>query len=69
MSERASVFTPVVASGLRPPEEPIVLAEGLVVGPWVVRRARAPGPGGSLVSRRGNLIEPTIILTRRRRWP
>ena len=69
MSERASVFTPVVASGIRPPEAPIVFVEGLVIGPWVARRAGAPGPGGSLVSRRANLVEPSLILTRRRRWP
>lgn len=69
MSERAAAFTPVVASGVQPPEEPIVFAEGLVLGPWVVRRAQAAGPGGSLISRRGNLISPTLTLARRRREP
>ncbi len=67
MSELAAAFTPVVATGIRPPDEPILVTEGLVVGPWVVRRVGALGPGGSLVSRRENFIAPTLILTRRRR--
>ncbi len=41
--------------------------DALVLGPWIVRRSAAPGIGGSLVSRRGNLIAPTLILARRRR--
>lgn len=69
MSEHAPVFTPVIASGIRPPEEPVIVSEALVLGPWVIRRAGAPGPGGALVSRRENFIEPSLILTRRRRWP
>jgi hypothetical protein len=69
MSSQAPVFTPVIASGIRPPEEPVVAAAGLVLGPWVIRRAGASGPGGALISRRENFIEPTLILARRRRTP
>lgn len=69
MSELAEVFTPVVASGFRPPDLPEIHAQALGLGPWVVRRAGAPGPGGSLVSRRENFVAPTLILIRRRRTP
>lgn len=69
MSERTQSFLPVTASGIRPPEDPILAAEGLVLGPWVARRSGAHGSEGSLLSRRGNLATPTLILTRRRRPP
>jgi hypothetical protein len=69
MSSQAPVFSPVIASGIRPPEEPIVGSEALVLGPWVIRRAGAAGPGGALISRRENFVEPTLILARRRRTP
>lgn len=69
MSAHGSSFTPVIASASRPPEDPIVVPEALVLGPWIIRRADAPGPGGALISRRESYIEPTLILARRRRVP
>jgi hypothetical protein len=67
VSERTEAFVPVVASGSPPQPGAAALVDALVLGPWIVRRSAAPGIGGSLVSRRGNLIAPTLILARRRR--
>ena len=67
MSERTETFMPVVASGSPPRPGAAIDVDALVVGPWIARRRGTAGIGGSLVSRRGNLIAPTLILTRRRR--
>lgn len=67
MSERTEAFVPVVASGSPPPSGAAIDVDALVLGPWIARRRGAAGIGGSLLSRRGNLAAPTLILTRRRR--
>lgn len=38
--------------------------DGFVLGPWIARRKAAPG-FGSLLQRKGNLMSPTMILSRR----
>ncbi len=65
MSERANQFPIVVATATPPPQAQGAQFEGFVLGPWIARRNGAPGPGGSLISRRGNLTTPTWILVRR----
>lgn len=67
MSERTESFVPVVASGSPPPPGAAIEVDALVLGPWIARRHGTAGIGGSLLSRRGNLIAPTLILVRRRR--
>ena len=67
MSERTDTFVPVVASGTPPLPGAAVDVDALVLGPWVARRRDTSGIGGSLLSRRGNLDAPTLILARRRR--
>jgi len=69
MSERTDAFVPVSASGVRPPAGVEVGPEALVLGPWIARRRAITGVGGALLSRRGNVLAPTLILTRRRRLP
>jgi len=67
VSERTEAFVPGVASGSPPQTGAAASVDALVLGPWIIRRGAASGIGGSLVSRRGNLIAPTLILARRRR--
>lgn len=67
MSERTETFVPVVASGSPPLPGAAIDVDALVLGPWLARRRDTSGIGGSLLSRRGNLDAPTLILARRRR--
>lgn len=69
MSEKATQFTPVTASGIEPPVGPDPTVEGLVLGPWIARRRGATGPAGALLQRRENFVAPSLILTRRRLQP
>jgi len=39
-------------------------ADGFVLGPWIARRDGVLGYG-SLLQRKGNIVKPTLILTRR----
>lgn len=66
MSERTETFVPVVASGSAPLPGAAIDVDALVLGSWIARRRDTSGIGGSLLSRRGNLDAPTLILARRR---